>query len=61
MIPLFLERSEDMIVAILAVLKPGSLCSDGPVYPADRIRHILDDTGTEIILTQEKIAEKFRI
>ncbi|WP_370901397.1 amino acid adenylation domain-containing protein, partial [Chryseobacterium gossypii] len=61
MIPLFLERSEDMIVAILAVLKTGAAYVPmDPSYPADRIKHILDDTGTEIILTQEKLAGKIQ-
>ena len=29
-------------------------------YPVCRIRHILDDTNAEIILTQEKISEKIQ-
>ncbi|KFF74862.1 hypothetical protein HX13_12815 [Chryseobacterium sp. P1-3] len=53
LIPLCLERSEEMLVAILAVLKSGgAYVPMDPSYPADRIKHILTDTGAKIVITQ---------
>ncbi|SMD03751.1 non-ribosomal peptide synthetase, partial [Chryseobacterium sp. YR221] len=61
LIPLCLERSEDMLIAVLAVLKTGAAYVPmDPAYPADRIKHILDDTGAKIVLTQERTLEKVR-
>ncbi|MCQ9642133.1 amino acid adenylation domain-containing protein, partial [Chryseobacterium sp. WG14] len=61
LVPLCLERSEDMLIAILAVLKAGAAYVPmDPAYPADRIKHILDDTGAKIVLTQERTLEKVR-
>nr|WP_260232358.1 non-ribosomal peptide synthetase [Chryseobacterium lactis] len=52
LIPLCFERSEEMLVGILAVLKSGgAYVPMDPSYPADRIKHILKDTGAKIILT----------
>ncbi|MDN3695551.1 amino acid adenylation domain-containing protein [Chryseobacterium tructae] len=60
LVPLCLERSEDMLVAILAVLKAGAAYVPmDPSYPADRINHILKDTGAEVILIHEEVREKF--
>ena len=56
LIALCLDRSLEMVVAILAVLKAGAayvpLDKD---YPQERIDHILGDTGTELILTQRSV------
>ncbi|SMD03617.1 non-ribosomal peptide synthase/polyketide synthase, partial [Chryseobacterium sp. YR221] len=58
-IPLCLERSENMLIAILAVLKSGAAYVPmDPSYPVDRIEHILQDTGARLILGQESTAEK---
>jgi amino acid adenylation domain-containing protein len=50
-IPVCLERSIDLIIAILAVLKAGGTYVPlDPEYPAERIRFMLEDTGAKIIL-----------
>ncbi|MCS4304598.1 non-ribosomal peptide synthetase, partial [Chryseobacterium sp. BIGb0232] len=60
LVPLCLERSEDMLVAILAILKAGAAYVPmDPSYPADRISHILKDTGAEVILIHEEVKDKF--
>ncbi|MDN3695556.1 amino acid adenylation domain-containing protein [Chryseobacterium tructae] len=54
LIPLCVERSEEMLVAILGVLKSGgAYVPMDPSYPADRIKHILSDTGAKIVITQK--------
>ncbi|WP_370901617.1 amino acid adenylation domain-containing protein, partial [Chryseobacterium gossypii] len=61
LVPLCLERSADMLIAILAVLKAGAAYVPmDPSYPADRIGHILEDTGAKLVIAQESTAEKLQ-
>nr|WP_284676792.1 non-ribosomal peptide synthase/polyketide synthase [Pseudomonas sp. AKS31] len=47
------ERSLDMIVAILAVLKAGGAYVPlDPGYPDDRLSYMIADSGIELLLTQ---------
>ncbi|REC69945.1 hypothetical protein DRF57_22760, partial [Chryseobacterium rhizosphaerae] len=59
LIPLCLERSEHMLIAILAVLKAGAAYVPmDPSYPADRIEHILHDTGAKLVLGDEETMDR---
>ncbi|WP_335977097.1 amino acid adenylation domain-containing protein [Streptomyces sp. CA2R106] len=50
----FMERSADMVVALLAVVKAGlAYVPIDPEYPADRIRYMLEDSGVPLVLTHE--------
>lgn len=52
-IMLYLDRSIDMIVAILAVLKVGAAYVPvSPEYPQARTEFIVDDTQADFVLTQ---------
>ncbi|NEJ83531.1 AMP-binding protein, partial [Rhizobium leguminosarum] len=52
LIALCLDRSEQMLIAILAVLKAGgAYVPMDPSYPDDRIQYTLEDTGTKVVLT----------
>ncbi len=47
------ERSLDMVVALLATLKAGAAYLPlDPAYPADRLQFMLADSGVELVLTQ---------
>src|SRR5262249_51178208 len=47
------ERSFEMIVGLLAVLKAGGADVPlDPAYPADRLRYMLEDSGPVVLLTQ---------
>ncbi|KAK9660136.1 hypothetical protein K7432_018261 [Basidiobolus ranarum] len=49
-----MERSPFMIVALLAVLKAGGgYIPLDPQYPADRLRFILEDTKSDIVICQK--------
>ncbi|MDC0535959.1 amino acid adenylation domain-containing protein, partial [Francisellaceae bacterium] len=59
LIALCLDRSEQMIISILAVLKAGGAYVPlDPSYPEDRIEYILSDTKAPLLLTQSNHADK---
>ncbi|WP_443742837.1 amino acid adenylation domain-containing protein, partial [Streptomyces oryzae] len=52
MVALVLPRTEELIVAALAVLKSGAAYLPvDPTYPAERIRFLLEDTSTALVVT----------
>ncbi|MGK7948456.1 MAG: amino acid adenylation domain-containing protein [Xenococcaceae cyanobacterium] len=54
-----LERSVEMIVALLGILKAGgAYVPIDPVYPQERLAFMLCDAGVEVLLTQEKLVSK---
>ncbi|MDB9481573.1 amino acid adenylation domain-containing protein, partial [Dolichospermum circinale CS-537/05] len=56
LVGLYLERSLDILIAILATLKAGGAYLPlDPKYPQARLADILDDSQVSIILTQEKL------
>ena len=59
-VALCLERSIEMIIGILGILKAGgAYVPIDPSYPSDRIRFILNDTNSPLILTQGHLRHKF--
>lgn len=56
MIALCLDRSMDMIISIMAVLKTGGVYVPiDPGYPEERIKYILDDCKTKIMITSNHL------
>ena len=54
-----LERSIDMIVAVLAVLKAGTAYVPlDPTYPTDRLSLMLEDSGVSVVLTRQSLSER---
>src|SRR5579864_624016 len=54
-----LERSLEMIVAILAVLKAGAAYVPlDPQYPSERLEYILQDAGTELVIASRDTDSK---
>jgi amino acid adenylation domain-containing protein len=55
-----IERSLEMIVALLAVLKAGGAYVPlDPAYPAERLRFMLEDSAPVALLTQAYLRELF--
>ena len=56
LVGLYLERSLDILIAILAILKAGGAYLPlDPKYPQTRLTDILNDSQVSIILTKEKL------
>ncbi len=55
----YVERSLDMIVGVLGVLKAGGayLPLDAN-YPAERLQHMVSDAGVSILISQENLKSK---
>jgi amino acid adenylation domain-containing protein len=51
------ERSPEMVIAVLAVMKAGGAYVPlDPAYPTDRLRYMLDDSAPAALLTQSSLA-----
>lgn len=56
MVGICIERSLEMMIAQLGVLKAGgAYVPIDPGYPQDRIEYILDDSGVQILLTENDL------
>jgi amino acid adenylation domain-containing protein len=57
---IMMERSLEMIVAIMGILKAGgAYLPIDPGYPKDRINYMLSDSKAPVLITQEKDKEHF--
>ncbi|PYC87413.1 non-ribosomal peptide synthetase [Streptomyces tateyamensis] len=57
-VALVLERSPELVVALLAVLKSGAaFLPVDPEYPAERIRHLLDDAQPVLVLATAQTSQ----
>jgi amino acid adenylation domain-containing protein len=59
LIGLCVERSAEMIVGLLAILKAGAAYVPlAPDSPSERLRAIVKEAGIELLLTQQKLMEQ---
>ncbi len=59
LVGIFIERSLDMLVGLLGVLKSGgTYVPIDPIYPSERILHMIEDADIKIVLTQEQIQHR---
>jgi amino acid adenylation domain-containing protein len=51
-VAIFMERSPELIVALLGILQAGGAClALNPEYPADRLLYMLEDAAPKVLLT----------
>jgi amino acid adenylation domain-containing protein len=56
LVGVFMDRSSEMVIALLAILKAGGAYVPlDPAYPGARIAQMVEDSGTKIILTAERV------
>ena len=59
LIGILADRSVEMIIGILAVLKAGgAYVPIDPEYPEERIRYMLEDAGSEVLLVQQHLLNR---
>ncbi|MCZ6834527.1 MAG: LLM class flavin-dependent oxidoreductase [Planctomycetota bacterium] len=57
-----LERSVEMMIAILGVLKAGGAYVPlDPAFPKDRVAFMIEDSGTSWLITQESLADELQV
>uniref|UniRef100_UPI00140CF66F non-ribosomal peptide synthetase n=1 Tax=Pseudomonas akapageensis TaxID=2609961 RepID=UPI00140CF66F len=57
-----LERSPNLLVALLAVLKAGGAYVPlDPEFPAGRLAYMIEDSGLELLLTSTGVAERLNL
>ncbi|MEW5928133.1 MAG: amino acid adenylation domain-containing protein [Gemmatimonadota bacterium] len=58
-VALCLERTAEMVVAVLATLKAGAAYVPlDPAHPAERLAYVLEDSGAALVLTERHLAER---
>ena len=58
LVGIFMERSLEMVVAVLGILKAGGAYVPlDPSYPKERLAFILEDTQASIVLTQQELID----
>lgn len=61
-VALCLDRSLEMIVGILGVLKAGGVCAPmDPGYPPGRLEYMLNDSKATILITQQRFLERLPV
>ena len=62
LVGIFVERSLEMFVAVLAVMKAGGAYAPlDPAYPADRIEFMLQDAKISLVVTQAALLDRVSI
>lgn len=60
-VALHVQRSPDMVAALLGILKAGGVCVPlDPSYPPERLAFMLNDSGARIVVTERGLAEDVR-
>ncbi|HZF10319.1 MAG TPA: non-ribosomal peptide synthase/polyketide synthase, partial [Thermoanaerobaculia bacterium] len=58
-VALFLPRTADLVVALLATLRAGGFYLPlDPTYPAERLAYVLADSGAQVLVTDRELAER---
>lgn len=59
LVAVVLERSPELVVSLLAVLKAGAAYVPiDPTYPSERIAFTLQDCGAQILLTERRLVDR---
>ncbi|MCC5615049.1 amino acid adenylation domain-containing protein [Nostoc sp. CHAB 5836] len=62
LVALCLERSEDMVIGILAILKAGGVYIPlDPSYPVERLNFMLSDSQASVLISHQEISEKLSL
>ena len=60
LVGLCMERTPELVVALLAILKAGGgYVPLDPAYPAERLGYLLSDSGARVLLTHRALVDRF--
>ncbi|WP_039955044.1 non-ribosomal peptide synthetase, partial [Vibrio caribbeanicus] len=55
---LYADRSFEMMIGLLGILKAGGAYVPlDPSYPSDRLSHMIEDSGVELVITQQHLID----
>lgn len=61
-VAILFNRSVDMVVALLAVLKTGAAYVPlDSIFPTERLNYMLEDSGARLLLTEDRLSETVTI
>jgi len=61
LVGIYLDRSIEMVIGLLGILKSGSAYLPlDPMFPHDRLQYMLEDADASILLTQDKLRNSFQ-
>ena len=59
LVGLFIERSTDMVVSLLAIMKAGAAYLPlDPLFPPERLSYMLEDSGARVLVTQQSLSRE---
>lgn len=59
LVGLCIDRSPDMVVGLVGIMKAGAAYVPlDPDYPADRLKHMLDQSGSRVIVTTSDVLDR---
>jgi amino acid adenylation domain-containing protein len=59
LVGIYVERSLDMMVGLLGILKSGGAYVPlDPTYPAERLAFMIEDAGVSVLLAQQRLVER---
>jgi len=62
LVPICIDRSLEMIIGILGILKAGAAYVPiDPEYPMERMRYLLADTGAKVVLSHRKTSSSLPV
>ena len=60
LVGIFMERSLEMVVAVLGIVKSGAACLPlDPAYPKERLAFMVEDSGAAVVISQQHLAPSF--
>jgi len=60
-IGIYLERSAEMVISVLGVLKAGCCYLPlDPFFPEDRLRYMIEDSNTKVLISQKSLKDRVK-
>ncbi|MGN7996791.1 non-ribosomal peptide synthase/polyketide synthase, partial [Chitinophaga sp. 22308] len=62
LVPVFINRTPEMIIAVMGILKAGgAFVPVDPEYPAERVQYMLSDTGATLLISNRATIQRLQV